>query len=72
MEPNLNSTSEKTARDSNRVLVGGEMSRRTWRASNEAVEGRMLIIQPGQRRDHYLANAYAIIHQYLELLGLEN
>jgi hypothetical protein len=60
MEPNLDSTSEKMARDSKRVLVGGEMSRRTWRASNEVVEGKMLIIQPGQQRDHGLSNACTI------------
>lgn len=44
MGPNLDCTSDKIARDSNKVLVGGEMMSRTWRTSNEAVEGRMVIV----------------------------
>jgi hypothetical protein len=42
--PNLDWISERIARDSNRVVVGGEMMSLTWRASNEVDDGRIVMI----------------------------
>lgn len=38
MEPNFDWSSERMARDSKRVVVGGAMRRRTWRAKTEVLE----------------------------------